>query len=156
MDREEKLQHLEALKQLRKQLDSPDYSISKQISELKKELGIAPVVNVKKKTTVESSEPPAYPEMVGVRIAVDVAVGTTAILFLRKRGIKVVVCAEEAEPDESWISRALEAKVEVIVSDDREVQMTAKLEGLLCVDSEGKDREGHHLYRSLVNAVLGD
>lgn len=162
MERQEKLNKLESLLRLKRiermEKKLPNYWLNKEISDLKKELGLASrhphIKKHKKPRDKKLKKPVHYPEVQGCRIAVDVAVGYRAIAFLNRMGINVIVRAEPAEPDSSWLKRAFENDVEIIVSDDLEVQAAAKINGLIAISSAGKDPNGYNLYTNIVGEIL--
>lgn len=89
----------------------------------------------------------------GLKIAVDVAVGNEACKYLESHGMQVLVVAKHGETDESWVERAIREDIDVVVSDDRQVQFDAKQFGMVSVPSAGKDPKGHRLYRMIRVAV---
>ncbi len=57
-------------------------------------------------------------------IAVDVCVGAGGIDMLRRAGHRVITAAH-GEPDRAWMARATQARVELFVSADADVEIYA-------------------------------
>jgi hypothetical protein len=62
-----------------------------------------------------------------VKIAVDVCVGKKGVAILRAAGHEVLE-AEHAEPDRDWFARALKAGVDLVIANDRDLE-------ILCYDA---------------------
>jgi len=73
----------------------------------------AEVVRTRSPTLMHDDERP--------RVAVDVCVSNKDINRLESAGFYVAVVAEEGEPDRQWLLRATVARVNVVVSPDKEV-----------------------------------
>lgn len=79
-----------------------------------------------------------------LRVAVDVQIPAQADIWLARVGFFVVVRADHAEPDAEWFARARVAKVEAVVTLDKEVRGWARGDGMEVVSwTEGL--AGHRL-----------
>lgn len=145
----DKMKRLNDLLEIKKH-SPPDYWVNREISQLKKALGIPVAKSVSRKERKKVETPQMKPHMQGVKVALDVGVGYKAAAFLKKMGLDIVVHAEHAEHDDDWVGRALKLGVDVIVSSDQQVRFTAKVNNVLAVTLAGMDRSGHKLYRAIV------
>lgn len=58
-----------------------------------------------------------------MRIAVDVCIGKRGTAILEDAGYVVVVTAQEAERDDNWFMRAVEAGAQAVVAVDRDLEV---------------------------------
>lgn len=161
---DEKHKRLNELLALKKITSPPDYYMRREISALKRELGLSgPKPNPKRVKSSAKKEKEikeiasrlkrlTYLE--GLRVAVDVAVSERTLTLLREMGFNVVVQAEHSEPDSEWMARAIDGNVEVVVSDDLQVQWHARNYGIVAVQSWARnDHNGERLYAAIVAAM---
>lgn len=65
-----------------------------------------------------------------MRVAIDVCVSKKAKDLLESMGHQIVTFALEAEPDEEWFHRACETGADCVVTNDKQVQHWARVEGM--------------------------
>lgn len=153
------------MSKLRKLLElkaSGEQGLDFEISRLQIEAEVVKLADIPKRKPQNSVPKPKTPKKVrvekhitpehlkGLRIAVDVQISHRAAANLKKAGFAVVVHAEHSETDDEWLSRAKKKNAELVVSDDKQVQLLAANMGMETLPLTGKDRNGKRLYQDIL------